>query len=91
MGQESDHERVRRLIEERLKFSRPTSVPEPSPGALRMLAAAIFHAAFLEAYREERERKAGITPGDPNTPTSWAELEAILGKDTVRRMRGTVE
>jgi len=91
VSHESDHERVRRLIEERLKSSRPPSVPEPSPGALRMLAAALFHAAFIEAYREERERKAGIVPGEANTTVPWSDLEALLGKDTVRRMRGIVE
>jgi hypothetical protein len=56
-----------------------------------MLAAALFHAAFIEAYREERERKAGIVPGEANTTVPWSDLEALLGKDTVRRMRGIVE
>lgn len=91
MNQESDHERVRRLILERLKSSSPAHVPEPSPGALRMLAAAIFRAAFIEAYCEERERKAGIVPGEANTTVPWSDLEALLGKDTVLRMRGTGE
>jgi len=41
----------------------------------------------VEAVVEQRERDAGIVPGDPNAPASWDGLEALLGKEQVERMR----
>lgn len=110
MSQESDHERIRRLIQERMeqgkrpngtylpKAERPPqhfncrSVLPPInlaavPGGLGLLAFALFRQAFVEAMVEQRERDAGIVPGDPNAPASWDGLEALLGKEQVERMR----
>ena len=56
-------------------------------GGLRLLAFALFRQAFVEAVVEQRERDAGIVPGDPNAPASWDGLEALLGKEWVDRFR----
>jgi len=110
MSQEFDHERIRRLIQERMgqgkrpngtylpKAERPPqhfncrSVLSPInlatvQGGLGLLAFALFRQAFVEAMVEQRERDAGIVPGDPNTPVSWDGLEALLGKEQVDRFR----
>lgn len=110
MSQEFDHERIRRLIQERMEQGkRPNGTYLPkaewppqhfnfrsvlSPinlatvqGGLGLLAFALFRQAFVEAMVEQRERDAGIVPGDPNTPVSWDGLEALLGKEQVERMR----
>lgn len=103
MSQESDHERIRRLIQERMeqgerpngtympKAERPEDLPPidlaARQGGLRLLAFALFRQAFVEAMVEQREREAGITPGDPNVPVSWDGLEAVLGKAQVDRMK----
>lgn len=60
---------------------------ESDHGGLRLLAFALFRQAFVEAMVEQRERDAGIVPGDPNAPASWDELEALLGKEKVDRFR----
>ena len=103
MSQESDHERIRRLIQERMeqgkrpngtylpKAERPAGLPPINLavvlGGLGLLAFALFRQAFVEAMVEQRERDAGIVPGDPNAPASWDGLEALLGKEQVERMR----
>lgn len=104
MSQESDHERLRRLIQERMEQGkRPNGTYLPKgerPGAglppvnlhvirggLGLLAFALFRQAFVEAMVEQRERDAGIVPGDPNAPASWDGLEALLGKEQVDRFR----
>ena len=97
MSQESDHERIRRLIQERMKqgkrpkAERPAGLPPINlaavQGGLGLLAFALFRQAFVEAMVEQRERDAGIVPGDPNAPASWDGLEALLGKEQVERMR----
>lgn len=97
MNQEFDHERIRRLIQERMeqgkrpKAERPVGLPPidlaASQGGLRLLAFALFRQAFVEAMVEQRKREAGITPGDPNVPVSWDGLEAVLGKEQVDRMK----
>lgn len=98
----TDHERIRRLIEERMKEGkRPngTYLPKaerPLPpinlavlqGGLGLLAFALFRHAFVEAVVEQRERDAGLAPGDPNAPGSWEGLEAVLGREQVARFRG---
>lgn len=105
MSQESDHERIRRLIQERMEQGkRPNGTylpkaerpPQHLPpinlaavqGGLGLLAFALFRQAFVEAMVEQRERDAGIVPGDPNAPASWDGLEAVLGKEQVDRLRG---
>lgn len=109
MSQESDHERIRRLIQERMeqgkrsKAERSAGIPPPQhfncrsvlppinlaavQGGRGLLAFALFRQAFVEAMVEQRERDAGIVPGDPNAPVSWDGLEALLGKETVDKMR----
>jgi enoyl-CoA hydratase/carnithine racemase len=92
MSQESDHERIRRLIQERMeRGKRPVGIPPINlaavQGGLGLLAFALFRQAFVEAMVEQRERDAGIVPGDPNAPALWDGLEALLGKETVDRMR----
>ena len=97
MSQESDHERIRRLIQERMergkrpKEERPAGLPPINlpavQGGLGLLALALFRQAFVEAMVEQRERDAGIVPGDPNAPASWDGLEALLGKEQVDRFR----
>lgn len=92
MSQEFDHERIRRLIQERMEQDdRPAGLPPINlatvQGGLGLLAFALFRQAFVEAMVEQRERDAGIVPGDPNTPVSWDGLEALLGKEQVERMR----
>lgn len=97
MSQESDHERIRRLIQERReqgkrsKAERPAGLPPINlaavQGGLGLLAFALFRQAFVEAMVEQRERDAGIVPGDPNAPASWDGLEALLGKEQVDRFR----
>lgn len=97
MSQESDHERIRRLIQERMehgkrpKAERSAGLPPINLAAVRgglgLLAFALFRQAFVEAMVEQRERDAGIVPGDPNAPASWDGLEALLGKEQVDRFR----
>lgn len=92
MSQEFDHERIRRLIQERMEQGEwPKGLPPVNlaavQGGLRLLAFALFRQAFVEAMVEQREREAGITPGDPNVPVSWDGLEAVLGKAQVDRMK----
>ena len=92
MSQESDHERIRRLIQERMEQGeRPVGLPPIDlaaiQGGLRIITFALFRQAFVEAMVEQRERDAGIVPGDPNAPVSWDGLEALLGKERVERMR----
>ena len=97
MSQESDHERIRRLIQEwmeqgkRPKAERSAGLPPINlavvQGGLGLLAFALFRQAFVEAMVEQRERDAGIVPGDPNAPASWDGLEALLGKEQVDRFR----
>ena len=97
MSQESDHERIRRLIQERMergkrpKEERPAGLPPINlaavQGGVGLLALALFRQAFVEAMVEQRERDAGIVPGDPNAPVSWDGLEALLGKDQVDRFK----
>ncbi|MDX9698610.1 MAG: hypothetical protein RBT55_03470 [Rhodocyclaceae bacterium] len=90
---ESDHERIRRLIQERMAQQRPpqhfncrSSLGPIFPG-LRMLAMAIFAQAYKEAIIEQREAEAGIPDGPADAPGSWDGLEAALGKEAVDRMR----
>lgn len=92
---ESDHERVRRLIQERIDKNRANLPPQhfncrssvsPIPG-LKALAMAIFAQAFKEAIIEQHEAAAGIPTGPADAPGSWASLEAALGKEAVDRMR----
>ena len=92
MSQESDHEHIRRLIQERMEQDdRPAGLPPINlavvQGGLGLLAFALFRQAFVEAMVEQRERDAGIVPGDPNAPASWEGLEALLGKEQVDRFR----
>ena len=92
MSQESDHERIRRLIQERREQGKRSAGLPPInlaavQGGLGLLAFALFRQAFVEAMVEQRERDAGIVPGDPNAPVSWDGLEALLGKEQVERMR----
>lgn len=92
MSQEFDHERIRRLIQERMEQDdRPAGLPPINlavvQGGLGLLAFALFRQAFVEAMVEQRERDAGIVPGDPNAPASWEGLEALLGKEQVDRFR----
>lgn len=103
MSQESDHERIRRLIQERReqgkrpngtylpKAERPAGLPPINlaavQGGLGLLAFALFRQAFVEAMVEQRERDAGIVPGDPNAPASWDGLEALLGKEQLERIK----
>lgn len=92
MSQEFDHERIRRLIQERMEQDdRPAGLPPINlaavQGGLGLLAIELVRQAFVEAMVEQRERDAGIVPGDPNTPVSWDGLEALLGKEQVERMR----
>lgn len=63
-------------------------IPEPAWDPLLRLAFAIFHQSFVEAKVKERERAVGIDPDRPgDAPADWAELEKLLGKETVDRMR----
>ena len=92
MSQEFDHERIRRLIQERMgQDDRTGGLPPINlavvQGGLGLLAFALFRQAFVEAMVEQRERDAGIVPGDPNAPASWDGLEALLGKEQVDRFR----
>lgn len=92
MSQEFDHERIRRLIQERMEQDdRPAGLPPINlavvQGGLGLLAFALFRQAFVDAMVEQRERDAGIVPGDPNAPASWEGLEALLGKEQVDRFR----
>ena len=92
MSQESDHERIRRLIQERMKQGKrpkaelPAGLPPPQHFNCRSVLPPINLAA-VQAMVEQRERDAGIVPGDPNAPVSWDGLEALLGKETVDKMR----
>jgi hypothetical protein len=56
-------------------------------GGLRLLAFAMFRQAVVEAIVEQREKALGIPTGDGSAATSWEELERVLGKETVDRMR----
>lgn len=47
----------------------------------------MFRQAIVEAIVDQREKAQGIPTGDGSAATSWEELERVLGKETVDRMR----
>lgn len=101
MSQESDHERIRRLIQERMEQGKrpngtylpkaerlhPANLDAAIHGGLRLLAFALFRQAIMEAIVDQRETAQGIPTGDGSAATSWEELERVLGKETVNKMR----
>ena len=65
----------------------PINLDSAVHGGLRILAFALFRQAVVEAIVEQREKALGIPTGDGSAATSWEELERVLGKETVDRMR----
>lgn len=65
----------------------PVNLDAAINGGLRLLAFALFRQAVVEAIVEQREKALGIPTGDGSAATSWEELERVLGKETVDRMR----
>lgn len=65
----------------------PVNLDAAIHGGLRLLAFALFRQAVVEAIVEQREKALGIPTGDGSAATSWEELERVLGKETVDRMR----
>lgn len=65
----------------------PVNLDAAIHGGLRLLAFAMFRQAVVEAIVEQREKALGIPTGDGSAATSWEELERVLGKETVDRMR----
>ncbi len=101
MNQEFDHERIRRMIQERMEQGEwpngtykpkaerlpPVNLDAAMHGGLRLLAFALFRQAVVETIVDQRETAQGIPTGDGSRATSWEELERVLGKETVDRMR----
>ena len=65
----------------------PVNLNAAIHGGLRLLAFALFRQAVVEAIVEQREKALGIPTGDGSAATSWEELERVLGKETVDKMR----
>lgn len=65
----------------------PVNLDAAIHGGLRLLAFALFRQAMVEAIVEQREKALGIPTGDGSAATSWEELERVLGKETVDKMR----
>ena len=65
----------------------PINLDSAVHGGLRILAFALFRQAMVEAIVDQREKALGIPTGDGSAATSWEELERVLGKETVDRMR----
>lgn len=65
----------------------PVNLDAAIHGGLRLLAFALFRQAMVEAIVEQREKALGIPTGDGSAATSWEELERVLGKETVSKMR----
>lgn len=65
----------------------PVNLDAAIHGGLRLLAFALFRQAIVEAIVEQREKALGIPTGDGSAATSWEELERVLGKETVSKMR----
>lgn len=65
----------------------PVNLDAAIHGGLRLLAFALFRQAMVEAIVEQREKALGIPTGDGFAATSWEELERVLGKETVSKMR----
>lgn len=65
----------------------PVNLDAAIHGGLRLLAFALFRQAIVEAIVDQRETAQGIPTGDGSRATSWEELERVLGKETVDRMR----
>lgn len=65
----------------------PVNLDAAIHGGLRLLAFALFRQAMVEAIVDQREKAQGIPTGDGSAATSWEELERVLGKETVDRMR----
>ena len=65
----------------------PVNLDAAIHGGLRLLAFALFRQAVVEAIVEQREKALGIPTGDGSAATSWEELERVLGKETVSKMR----
>lgn len=65
----------------------PVNLDAAIHGGLRLLAFALFRQAVVEAIVEQREKALGIPTGDGSAATSWEELERVLGKETVDKMR----
>lgn len=65
----------------------PVNLDAAIHGGLRLLAFALFRQAMVEAIVDQRETALGIPTGDGSAATSWEELERVLGKETVDKMR----
>lgn len=65
----------------------PVNLDAAIHGGLRLLAFALFRQAMVEAIVDQREKALGIPTGDGSAATSWEELERVLGKETVSKMR----
>ncbi|XAI94513.1 hypothetical protein [Pseudomonas phage vB_Pa-PAC7] len=65
----------------------PVNLDAAIHGGLRLLAFALFRQAIVEAIVDQRETAQGIPTGDGSRATSWEELERVLGKETVDKMR----
>ncbi|QIQ65889.1 hypothetical protein 38_00085 [Pseudomonas phage Epa38] len=65
----------------------PVNLDAAIHGGLRLLAFALFRQAMVEAIVDQREKAQGIPTGDGSAATSWEELERVLGKETVDKMR----
>ena len=65
----------------------PVNLDAAIHGGLRLLAFALFRQAVVEVIVEQREKALGIPTGDGSAATSWEELERVLGKETVDKMR----
>ncbi|XAO53794.1 hypothetical protein [Pseudomonas phage Rocky] len=65
----------------------PINLDSAVHGGLRILAFALFRQAVVEALVDQREKALGIPTGDGSAATSWEELERVLGKETVSKMR----
>lgn len=79
---ESEKERIRRLIEARVREQTPLNL-----FSLWIAPATRTMEALTRALAAQQEANAGIPQGPANTPSSWSALERSLGKDLMNRLR----
>lgn len=58
----------------------------PVPTARSLITTAMFRLALLEAFAAI-QAEANLPKGHPMSESCWEDLEKVLGKDVVTRMR----
>ena len=58
---------------------------------MRRISFGLFHARVVETLvkqKQEQEIEQQLPTGASNSPTSWEDLEKLLGKEAVANMKG---